>query len=161
MSRIARILAALVMAGIGTVAAAETVYKWVDGAGQVHFTDLPPRAGDAKILGIYQQESGSVEDSSGDDYTEDGDEGDDEPEASETPDTGEPPVSDAARAAAESDTAKARVEQCKSAQDRYQRYLESRRLFRETPDGKREYLTDKELTEAIAHARQAVDDYCS
>ena len=63
--------------------------------------------------------------------------------------------------AAADDAAKAKVEQCKSAQDRYQRYLESRRLYRETADGKREYLTDKELTEARARARQAVDDYCS
>ena len=37
----------------------------------------------------------------------------------------------------------------------------SRRLFRETPDGKREYLTDKELSDARARAKQAVDDYCS
>ena len=63
-------------------------------------------------------------------------------------------------AAAEADAAKAQVEQCKAAQDRYQRYLDSRRLFRETADGKREYLTDKELTEARARAKQAVDDYC-
>ena len=55
MSRIARVLVAILMVGIGAVAAAETVYKWVDGAGQVHYTDLPPRQGDAKILGVYQQ----------------------------------------------------------------------------------------------------------
>ena len=65
------------------------------------------------------------------------------------------------RQAAENDAAKAKVVQCKEAQDRYQRYLDSRRLFRETPDGKREYLTDQELTEARARAKQAVDDYCS
>ena len=62
---------------------------------------------------------------------------------------------------AEQDAAKAKVEQCKAAQDRYQRYLDARRLFRETPDGKREYLTDKELTEARARAKQTVTDYCS
>ena len=63
-------------------------------------------------------------------------------------------------AAAEADAAKAKVVQCKEAQDRYQRYIESRRLFRETADGKRQYLTDKELTEARARAKQAVDEYC-
>ena len=77
------------------------------------------------------------------------------------PRTAEPPVSDEAMAAAEADAAKAKVEQCKEAQDRYQRYIDSRRLFREMPDGKREYLTDKELTEARARAKQAVIDYCS
>jgi hypothetical protein len=150
------------MAGIGAIAGAETVYKWVDGSGQVHYTDLPPRQGDAKILGVYQQESGDVEnEGAGDDYTEEGDEAGGAPQdSSETPRTPEPPVSQAAMAEAEADAAKAKVEQCKAAQDRYQRYVDSRRLFRETPDGKRVYLTDKELTEARARAKQAVTDYC-
>ncbi len=161
MSLISRVLAALLMAGIGAVAAAETVYKWVDGSGQVHYTDLPPRQGDAKILGMYQQESGDVDEDGGDDYSGQGDDGGGSPDASnDSPRTPEPPVSDSAMAAAEADAAKAKVEQCKAAQDRYQRYLDSRRLFRETADGKREYLTDKELTEARARAKQAVDDYC-
>lgn len=150
------------MAGIGAVAAAETVYKWVDGAGQVHYTDLPPRQSDARILGTYQQESGDVDEEGGDDYTAEGNDAGGSPDASnESPSTPEPPISDSAMAAAEADAAKAKVEQCKAAQDRYQRYLDSRRLFRETADGKREYLTDKELTEARARAKQAVDDYCS
>jgi hypothetical protein len=164
MSRISRVLVAILLAGIGAVAAAETVYKWVDGAGQVHYTDLPPRQGDAKILGVYQKESGSVEEEegAGDDYTEGGDDSGSAPDATtENPRTAEPPVSDEAMAAAEADTAKAKVEQCKEAQDRYQRYIDSRRLFRELPDGKREYLTEKELTEARASAKQAVIDYCN
>jgi hypothetical protein len=162
MSLISRVLAALLMAGIGAVAAAETVYKWVDGAGQVHYTDLPPRQGDAKILGMYQQESGDVDEEGGDDYSEEGNDGGGSPDASnDSPRTPEPPVSDSAMAAAEADAAKAKVEQCKAAQDRYQRYLDSRRLFRETADGKREYLTDKELTEARGRAQQAVSDFCN
>ena len=166
MSRIARVLAALVMAGIGAVAAAETVYKWVDGSGQVHYTDLPPRESDGRILGVYQQESGDVEEGDyGDDYSEeggeDGEDGASPSAPTEAPGTPEPPVSDAAMAAAEADALKAKVEQCKAAQDRYQRYIDSRRLFRETPDGKRVYLTDKELSEARGRAKQAVDDYCS
>jgi hypothetical protein len=166
MLRIARVLAALVMAGIGAVAAAETVYKWVDGSGQVHYTDLPPRQADARILGVYQQESGDV-DAEGydDDYPEEGgdgdDGGDDDGASPKAPGTPEPPVSDAAMQAAADDVAKAKVEQCKAAQDRYQRYIDSRRLFRETPDGKRVYLTDKELAEARGRAKQAVDEYCS
>lgn len=167
MSRIARILAALVMAGIGAVATAETVYKWVDGSGQVHYTDLPPRQADARILGVYQQESGDVDDEGyDDDYAEEGgggddDDGNDDGASPNAPSTPEPPVSDEAMQAAADDVAKAKVEQCKAAQDRYQRYIDSRRLFRETPDGKRVYLTDKELSEARGRAKQAVDDYCS
>jgi Domain of unknown function (DUF4124) len=159
-----KILGAILVAGLATAAAAETVYKWVDGSGQIHYTDLPPRQGDARVLGVYQQEAGVVE-GSGDDNGDYADEGSGDPgggaPSATQPRTPEPPPSEEAMAAAEADAAKAKVEQCKAAQDRYQRYIESRRLFRETPDGKRQYLTDQELTEARARAKQAVDDYCS
>lgn len=162
MSRIPKIVAALLMAGVGAVAGAETVYKWVDGAGQIHYTDLPPSQSDARILGIYQQEAGIVEESGEDgDFTEEGgDPGDETANPPEAPRSAEPPVSEEAMAAAMADAEKAKVMQCKEAQDRYQRYIESRRLFRETPDGKRQYLTDKELTEARARAKQDVTDTC-
>jgi uncharacterized protein DUF4124 len=157
-----KILGAILVAGLATAAAAETVYKWVDGSGQIHYTDLPPRQGDARVLGVYQQEAGVVEESGDEsgDYTEEGGDDQDSQDATQ-PRTPEPPPSEAAMAAARADAAKAKVEQCKAAQDRYQRYIDSRRLFRETSDGKRQYLTDQELTEARARAKQAVDDYCS
>ena len=163
MVRFPKVVLAVLLAGVATMAAAETVYKWIDGSGQVHYTDLPPRQGDAKILGVYQQEAGIVEDdgTGNADYTQEG--GNDADSASQpaTPRTAEPPVSEEAKAAAANDAAKAKVEQCKAAQDRYQRYVDAHRLFRETPDGEREYLTDQELTEARARAKQAVNDYCS
>jgi hypothetical protein len=67
--------------------------------------------------------------------------------------------SDAA-ATVQVDVANARFKQCKEAQERYKVYIESHRLFRQMPDGKRQYLTDQELTEARVRAKQAVDDYC-
>jgi hypothetical protein len=164
MSRISKVVWALVMTGVAAVATAETVYKWIDSTGQVHYTDLPPRQGDAKILGVYQQESGDVEDESSDDGNYSAEGGGDDGDAAQpqtAAHTPEPPPSDEAMKSAEEDAAKAKAEQCKAAQERYHRYLDSRRLFREMPDGKREYLTDKELTEARARAKQAVDDYCS
>jgi len=150
------------MACVAASAMAETVYKWVDGAGQVHYTDLPPSQGDAKILGIYEQESGVVEEGDFGDYAEEGDEPDDSstPPPSEAPPS-EPPISQQAMAASQADTAKVQAEQCKEAQERYKRYTESRRLFRQLPDGTREYLSDKELTEARARAKQTVTDYCN
>jgi hypothetical protein len=161
MVRISRVASAFLMAGLAAVAGAETVYKWVDAAGQVHFTDLPPEQAGARILGVYQQEAGTVEGEESGDTTDEGDTGEPPAQEPDSPRTAEPPVSADAMAAARNDAEKAKVEQCKEAQDRYQRYIESRRLFRETPDGKRVYLTDQELTEARARAKQTVDDYCS
>jgi hypothetical protein len=160
MVRISRVVCALLLAGVAAVAGAETVYKWVDTAGQIHYTDLPPRQAGAKVLGVYQKEAGTIQEDESDDYTDESDPGAPPEIDSESPSTPEPPVSQEAMAAAQADAEKAKVEQCKAAQDRYQRYIDSRRLFRETPDGKRVYLTDKELTEARARAKQSVDDYC-
>jgi hypothetical protein len=162
MSRIHKVLLAFVLLGLTAGAAAETVYKWRDSSGQIHYTDLPPRQSDAKILGVYEQEAGTFED----EPSEEGDEGDEGGDESggapsqTTPTSSEPSVSAEAMAAVEADVAKAKVEQCKAAQDRYKSYVESRRLFRETPDGKRQYLTDQELADVRARARQAVSDTC-
>jgi Domain of unknown function (DUF4124) len=158
-----KILTALLLSSLAATAAAETVYKWVDSSGQVHYTDLPPRNTDARILGVYEQEGAGFSDEpepQDDGFEEDGDDDAGSPPQDDEPSSPEPPPSEEAMAAAEADAAKARVEQCKAAQDRYQRYIESQRLYRETPDGKRQYLTDAELTEARARARQTVSDYC-
>jgi hypothetical protein len=152
-----KFLVALLMAGLTVVAAAETVYKWSDSRGQVHYSDLPPTQADAKVLGIFHQESDVL-----DEETE-GDEGDSGNEPATQPSvnrSAEPSIDRKAMAAVEADVANEKVKQCKEAQERYQRYVESRRLFRETADGEREYLTDQQLTEARIHAKQSVDEYC-
>jgi len=155
-----KILIGLLMTGLTLAATAETVYKWVDGAGQIHYTDLPPRQPDAKVLSIsHGPATGGYEDASdGDDYGDE--ENDQQAGASTRPTTPEPPVPQETLAAVRDDAAKAKAEQCKQAQERYQRYIDSRRLFREE-NGKRIYLSDQELTEARARAKQSVDDYCS
>jgi hypothetical protein len=138
----------LMLAGLATVAAAETVYKWVDTGGQVHYTDRPPTESGAKLIGVFdralilEEEEAATESS---------------PPAEEEP-AGSTPASTAA--AVERDVQQARSTQCKQAQERYQKYVESQRLFRQTPDGKREYLSDAELSQARIDARKAVDELC-
>lgn len=156
-----KLCVALSMAGLALVASADTVYKWSDSSGQVHYTDLPPKQADAKILGVYDNVAMMEEE----DYGEDsGDGGDDEggnPPSTIAPDQDEPPISRDEINQVNAEVAAARNTKCKEAQDRYQRYLESRRLFREMPDGKRQYLTDQELAEARVRAKQSVNDNCS
>jgi hypothetical protein len=153
-------LIALVMAGLSAIAGAETIYKWIDSSGQIHYTDLPPKQPDARLLGIYDHQVGDVDEEEGaDDYIE-GDQGDDTSTPPAPATFPEPPPSNEAVAAAAADAERVRVERCKLAQDRYKQYIEARRLFRET-DGQRVYLTDKELSDARAKAKQTVDEYCS
>ena len=155
-----KMLVTLLMAGLTIVAAADTIYKWSDSRGQIHYTDLPPTQADAKVLGVYQQDSDVL------DEEPEGNEGDGADNGGE-PTTlpsgngsNEPSIDRKAMAAVQADVSSAKVKQCKEAQERYQRYIDSRRLFRETSDGKREYLTDQQLTDARVRAKQSVDEYC-
>ena len=155
---------ALLMAGLTVVASADNYYKWSDGRGQIHYSDLPPTQSDAKILGIFNKESSVIDEESGEDQGDGGDDASNDNGPMVLPsgnDTSQPPVDNEAMAAVQKDVSNAKAKQCKEAQDRYQRYVESRRLFRETKDGKREYLTDQQLAEARVHAKQAVDESCN
>jgi hypothetical protein len=143
----------LMLATFATVAAAEVVYKWVDTRGQIHYSDLPPSEAGAKLLGTYQRDL----------LPEAVDQADDNVGTAAQPDTAppgdEPSAADAA--AVQRDVARVRAEQCTKAQARYKTYVESRRLYRETADGKREYLTDSELTAARLQAKKDVDEFCN
>lgn len=144
-----RLCLALALCSLTTGAVAGTVYKWMDRDGQVHYTDRPPRAADAKVIAVIQQATGVAEGGG---------------EATDTTDTA-PAAPEAAATSAEmmkavqADVARTRAEQCKKAQERYKNYVESYRVYREQ-DGKREYLNAKELDEARLRARQDVDTYC-
>jgi hypothetical protein len=148
-----RTLITIMLAGLATVAAAETVYKWTDRSGQVHYTDLPPNESGAKLLGVFEREQIL---SSGEDVGDTG-------PASGTYDPG-PALGqaqgDQTAATVQRDVAEVRSEQCRQAQERYRTYIESRRIYRETADGKREYLTDAELATARIEAKKEVDDLC-
>jgi hypothetical protein len=147
-------LIVLMLAGLATAAAADTVYKWVDGSGQVHYTDLPPDQPGAKLLGVFEREMiMNTDEETGADEA-----GADSFESSPPADGGES-TADAA-AAVQRDLDAVRSGQCKQAQERYKTYIESRRLFRETPDGKREYLSDAELSQARIEAKKEMDELC-
>jgi hypothetical protein len=141
-------------------AQADFVYKWIDRSGQVHYTDLPPDQPDARLLEVIERARVV--------FSEDGEVESVAP-PSDTPDTtnssgtsanGFEPASRDTTRTVERDLQQARSEQCKLAQQRYKTYIESLRLYKEGPDGKREYLTESELSAARLEAKQAVDAYC-
>lgn len=146
-------LVALMIAGFATVAAAETVYKWIDTRGQVHYTDRPPTESGARLVTVFERDA--VEDEGGgqDDVPQFADTGAGAPE--------EPEPADSTVASVQQDVQRVRSEQCKQAEERYKTYIESQRLFRLTADGQRVYLSDAELTKARIEAKQAVDQLCN
>jgi hypothetical protein len=53
-----------------------------------------------------------------------------------------------------------RAERCKKARDAYAASISMRRMYRETPDGKREFLNDAEITKQRLDLAQDVDAIC-
>jgi hypothetical protein len=67
---------------------------------------------------------------------------------------------DAVRQAVQKDVAATRAEQCKQAQDKYQKAVAARRVYRLNKAGEREYLSDAEMEQARVAARLEVDRTC-
>lgn len=53
-----------------------------------------------------------------------------------------------------------RAERCKAAREAYTKAINSQRLYRQTPDGKREYLSDAELETQRVESAKAVETIC-
>ena len=67
---------------------------------------------------------------------------------------------DATRQAVQKDVAAVRADQCKQAQDKYQKAVAARRVYRLNKAGEREYLSDAEMEQARVNARLEVDRTC-
>ena len=53
-----------------------------------------------------------------------------------------------------------RADRCKKAREVYQQSINSQRLYRQTPDGKREYLNDAELSQQRLDSAKTVEAIC-
>jgi hypothetical protein len=135
------------------------VYKWLDSQGRIHYTDRPPPA-DAKLL--------SVEAGGGTHSQRTAPTPTPPPAPAAQPAPAAPPplppqsAADAARTrkTVDADVAGARAEQCKTAQEHYQKYVTSRRIYREGPNQERIYLSDAEADAERVNARREVDEVC-
>ena len=129
------------------------VYKWLDPQGRVHYTDRPPPT-DAKLV--------SVETGGGTRGAHAASAPAPAPAAPTTAPLPAPTPAEAARLkkSVDADVAGARAEQCKTAQEHYQKYVASRKIFREGPNKERIYLTDQELDTERLQAKHDVDELC-
>jgi hypothetical protein len=64
------------------------------------------------------------------------------------------------RGPSEAEMAAERAEKCTIARERSERYRISHRLFRNLPNGEREYLSDAEIDQARAKAEADVANWC-
>ncbi len=149
--RTGRVLWAAAALALVAVPALADVYKWLDPQGRVHYTDRPPPP-DAKLVSV---EAGG------------GTHGPHAvPAPAATPSAGQqlppPTPTEAARLkkSVDADVAGARAEQCKTAQEHYQKYVTSRKIFREGPNKERVYLTDAEADLERVNARRDVEELC-
>ena len=152
-SRILGLTAILVLVAAPALA---DVYKWIDAQGAIHYTDRPPPA-DAKLVSV---ESGGGSHSQ-------------RPPPAPAPAAVTPTSPGAAplppptpeqsarlKKSVDADVAGARAEQCKGAQERYQKYVGSRRIFREGASKERVYLSDAEADQERVNARREVEELC-
>jgi len=63
--------------------------------------------------------------------------------------------------AVQKDVASTRATQCKDAQDKYQKSVEARRVYRMGKDGEREYLSDSEADQMRLNARLEMERSCA
>jgi hypothetical protein len=148
-------LAAATLIALGTLAtsADAAVYKWVDPQGRVHYSDRPPPP-EGKLLSVDMSEHARGEQRPAPSTAAAAPSGTSSSAAA-------PGASKGLKQAVDADVASAREERCKAAQDRYQMYIKSRRLYKEGPNKERIYLSDSELETERVNAKREADESCA
>jgi hypothetical protein len=139
---------AVLLAGTTVVAQAD-VYRWVDDHGQPHYSDqwVPGSV----VVKTAKTHPGS---------TTMGEALPKAPPAAAN-NTAAAQIADSANSrAVQQDVGKARDAQCKAARDRYALAIQSRRVFKESKDGQKEYLSDAEADAYRNNARRDVESAC-
>jgi hypothetical protein len=75
--------------------------------------------------------------------------------------TAEQLANDQTKKSIQDDVEASRSKQCSEARDRYQKYITSRRLYKEGKNGEREYLTAQEIDAERLNAKRDVDSVCN
>jgi hypothetical protein len=144
--RAALAIAALVLSS----AASADVYRWVDASGRVHYSDRwvegseliktsAPAAAFAKSAQAETQRN--------------------QLRASDERIREQQAQSSAAEAVRQDVEAK-RAEQCKQARENYEKSIAARRIYKNGPNGERQYLSDAEADEMRIKARASMDALC-
>ena len=160
-ARRALALAAVVVLASLALPAAAAVYKWVDPQGTVHYSDRPPPP-EGKLLSVDMSSPHARSE-----HTSEPSRPPAQLAAASVPSArfaggpaGTPEATARAKQEVDNDVSNAQAQQCKQAQDRYQNYVHSRRLYKEGPNKERIYLSEQELETERLQAKHDVDELC-
>lgn len=129
----------------GTAAAAD-VYKYKDEKGNIQYTDKPPSL-PAERLNVQSQRTDVVAAQTRQ-----------QPEQKPFSPQSRNQPADQREAAAMN--AKDKAERCAKARERYDKYMNSQKLYEQDNNGERRYLTAEELDAARAAAKASMDVMC-
>ena len=132
--------------------ASAVVYKWTDAQGKVLYGDRPPDGVHAEVVELLGTHAASARVAA--------------------PNTAQ--SAPAARVAAaptskdlddkkavDQDVAQTRDKQCTDAQERYKKLIEGRCLYKNGPDGERQYMTSEQIDTERLNAKRDIDDTCN
>lgn len=150
MKKILSMAAVLVLGCIVSLSgAAETVYKWTDRSGAVHFGDQPVPSADAEEMRVDPSRP-TADDQAGD---EDSDQED--PPAAQSD---SPKASD--QAEVEKQRKKIRAQNCQLARQTLEHNEAIGRMYRADANGERVYLSDAEREEVLKRSREDIKNWC-
>jgi hypothetical protein len=138
----------VLIAGFAASGAHADIWKWVDAQGRVQYSDRWT-PGAVLIKGEHTHAADLAA----------------PPDESARPDASDRQITDQlnreeAQRAVERDEASARARQCKQARDHYQKVIQARRIYRETKNGERQYLSDAQAEKERVQARLDVQSAC-
>ena len=156
MMKATKMIAGILLLGlISGVAAGQnySIYKWIDDDGIINYGSRPPdwNAAERTSVLLRGKDSQTLQDR----LTAQSELA----QAKEVRKQHEAEDKDAATKLAEANAA-LQAENCQVAQERMAKYEDARRLYRETPDGEREYLSDNEIDEWRAESIRLVNEWC-
>jgi len=147
----------LLVLGAGILIAASAmganVYRWIDDAGMVHYADTPPEGVEAELVEVESKPTDRAQMTRSREATQAREKADAIRQAENASRNSE-------EAANQQELQKARADLCVKARERYQVYINNRRLYRELENGEREWYSDEEVEAARESARKSVEEFC-
>jgi hypothetical protein len=133
------------------------IYRSIDAQGHIQYSDTPtPGAVLVSASDASAADSADAKSSAGDNTDSDSSNA----AAGDNDAIHQQLEQQAAARAVQKDTEKAQAQQCKQAQDTYEKSIEARRLYKVGKDGEREYLTEDQIQQQRVNYRLAVQAAC-